>query len=254
MTPPVDPPVVVPADATKLTVGMGLRSGITYTGAITGAANHATQHGAWTEGAQGTKVLSASVTGFQFGLALWGASKLLVQDLIGRACLICVYGSGVVDSDLDNLDLASDSTKTTDHAIYLSSECSGVRGKDWRLVSGAGYALHLYCETGSSQGLTVDGLYMDARAGLYPAVFHNWSGVRLTNVESYSNRAHFSLWDCSDIVVENFHAEGGTALVQLVSGRTARNVIFRNGTYKGPRLTQTGQPIPGVTLENVSLI
>ena len=94
---------------------------------------------------------------------------------------------------------------------------------------------------------------MDGRKGLHPFVIHNWSNVHLTNVQSYSNRAHYDLWDCSNVVVENFEAWGGDSLAMLASGHTARNVIFRNGIYHGTYLTPNDKPIPGVTFENVRL-
>lgn len=239
-------------DFTPLTIGVGLRSGVAYTGSIVGGPNYVDDYGAWCEQSSGVQIIDAACKGFRFGLALWGATGMVIRSYSGNNCRIPLYGSKLIDCDLDDLALYSDSVQSTDHAIYLSAGCADVRGTSWQLEATAGYALHLYCEQGSSEGLEIDGLYMDARAGLYPAVIHNWANVRLSQVESHSQRAHYNLWDCRDVVVDSFTAKGGDCLVNLAGGRHAENVVFRNGTFDGPRLTDSD--IPGVVFENVRLI
>jgi hypothetical protein len=250
-TPQPSEPPAVPAGATQLTAGASLRSNRVYTGNVRGSGDY----GAYCEGIADTKVIRAEITGFQFAMALWGGERLAVLGLTGRSSRPTLYGAALKDCELSWLDLEA----AISHGLYLTSDCADITGHDWRLVCGKQgtyqpYALHLYCEGGSASGLTAERLYLDGRLGVCAAVFENWSDVHLKDVESYAVNAHYDLWNCSDIIVEDFVAYGGTALVSQRSGTTSQNVLFRNGVYHGPRLTPDGQPIPGVTFDNVRLV
>jgi hypothetical protein len=247
---PVPEPTPVPADALNLSAGLSLRSGKIYAGSISGSG----EHGVYGSNITGTTIVEAAASGFRFGIAIWGGKAVLIDRFSGQ-CRTPIYAAGLTDSELRELALVSVSKDKLDHPLYLESACRNIKGRDWHLTAGAGYALHLYGEGTLSEGLEAENVYLDARTGLYPVVIHNWRGVHLRGLESHAaaGRAHFDLWDCSDVIVEDFQAEGGASLVQHLRG-TCSNVVFRNGTFKGPRLLPDGKPIAGVTFENVKLI
>jgi hypothetical protein len=206
------------------------------------------EYGAYCSGPTNTRLVQAAISQTRFGLALWGATGLQIDGYVGHGCRTPLYGVGLVNAELNWLDLQSIGSDPLDHPLYLEGSCSGLTGHDWILQgNSAGYTLHLYTESGPSEGLDVQDIVM---AGYHGVIIHEWSGIHLKNLQSTVSTEHFRLWNCADILIEDFECWGGNALVRHISGYTHSNVIFRNGIYHGPQLVYGGGSIPGVTIED----
>jgi len=162
--------------------------------------------------------------------------------------------ANVSNSTFSNIDIQADKFATNQwHGIYLERANHNLTFRNLKITGGSGYCLQLYTTANNSDTLLFDGLTLDATTGRYPLVIQGYSHVIFRNVTIIGGPAGGSLirfyGGTDDVVFDGFTATGGDRLVSWSYGQPT-NVVFRNGTYAGPELTDK----PGdFTFENVSL-
>lgn len=171
-----------------------------------------------------------------------------------------LFLADVSDSTFRNMDLHIATTAEFDshgrrHVIYLEKDNHNLRFSHLRLRGGTSYALQLFHGGGwaeASSDLTFDDVTIESPALNGAVVLGDYyERVTMANLRVTSPAAAvsvFRLREVRDVVIDGFEAWGGAALVTS-SGAPVSNVVFRNGTYHGPKLGS----IPGVTFENVTL-
>lgn len=176
----------------------------------------------------------------------WRANDLVIRD-----CEEPLYFARMIDSEWSRLDLQAPNMGTNQwHGVYAEGRCRRVGFHTLKIVGGSGYCFQAYAPNNDSDTLLVEDYDFDARTGRYPIVLWGWSNVifrrgvmRMTRTDGCCVTIDQS---CRSVTFDGFEAEGGKALVgPMDAGKFATNVVFRNGTYKGPSLGT------GATFENV---
>jgi hypothetical protein len=179
----------------------------------------------------------------------WQADGLTIHD-----CEEPLYFARMIDAEWNSLDLQAPNMNNNQwHGVYAEGRCQRVAFRTLKIRGGSGYCFQAYAPNVDSDTLIVEDYDFDATAGRYPIVLWGWSNVifrrgviKMTRTDGCCVTIHQS---CKVVTFDGFEAEGGKALVgPMNSGKYATEVVFRNGTYKGPTLGT------GATFENVTRI
>jgi hypothetical protein len=162
-----------------------------------------------------------------------------------------MYLSTLTDSLFERLDLDAITAKlgsVTFHPIYICHDCHGLRFNNVKASGGSGFAVQLWRDAGGdSDDIVFDGLEVNHA---YPIVIGDgFSKVQITNLTidcSGSAVPCVMLSSPTDVIIDGFACSGGLSLVGCYGGAAPQGVIFRNGTYHGPKLGS----VPGVTIES----
>ena len=163
--------------------------------------------------------------------------------------------ANVSNSTFSNIDIQADKYATNQwHGLYLERQLHNVTFRNLKIAGGSGYALQLYTTSNTSETLLFENVILDARTGRYPLVIQGFSHVIFRNLTIIGGPAGGALirfyGGTDDVVFDGFTATGGDRLVGWQYEQPT-NVVFRNGTYDGPTLTDE----PGAfRFENVTLV
>ena len=170
-----------------------------------------------------------------------------------------LFVANISDSTFTDLTLDGRPTNGYDHCVYAERGLLRCTFRNIRMTRGGGYCLHLYngAYNGSngSEDLLFEDCVLDARGGGARAlvIYPGYKRVTLRRCKLLSDRTDqpiISMYGATDILIEDFEAEGGYSLIEVPSSGACSNVIFRNGTYPaGPPLIYG--PTTGITFANV---
>jgi hypothetical protein len=180
------------------------------------------------------------------------STGLVLDTFKAQQCAVPLFVANVSDSTFTNLDVqASNLTANPGHGIYLERTLRNLTFANVRITGGSGYCLHLYTESGASDHLVFDDVFIDATTGRYPLVVWGFSDVTFRNTtlimtakDSPCVRIHSS---AARVLFDGFSAGRGDSLSRPYSDGPASGIVFRNGTYQGTTLGT------GATFENVTL-
>ena len=253
---PVDPP----PEPTILTQQMFPVSGTTYLNLVRELpAYDPNQHGIVGYGFANVNVHGYSAKNLGYGFKVGtGAltSDLLVEDYTARACQQPMLLANLHGGEFNRLDLEATKFDTNQwHGIYIERDVRDVAFHDLTIKGGSGYCLQLYYGSATvCTNLVFEDVILDARTGRYPLIISNgFSNITFRRctllMPTSSDGVCVRLYSPTNILIEDFTAEGGLALVGTITGGNPQ-ATFRNGTYKGPALKQ--QTMANVVMDNVT--
>ncbi len=260
----VVPPVTPPATGYTSTISAATNIDRSYQDVhVTGNGPASSKYGLWGDGLQGNTFKHMLFDHVANGLKIGSgaqSSGLVGSDLKFADCDMPLFLSCVDDSEFSDMELQANLIAGNNlyHCAYLERNCHRLKFSRVKMFGGSGYCLQLYTESGASVGAEFTDVLLDATKGRYPLVIWGWSEVVFKNltmimpagVSGWCARLHET---AKNVVFDGFTAQGGQALVGTY-GNSPTNVVFRNGSYKGPALTPGDVAIPGITFENVTLI
>lgn len=178
----------------------------------------------------------------------------LVEDVVARGCEQPLYASHIRGCVFRDLDLEQSGGEGS-HCVYLERECRQLTFQDCTFKGGTGYTLHLYPADGASSDIAFTSCSVDATDGRYPAVIATgFSNIRFRDLllvmRADSDGVCVRLALPSNVTIDGFTASGGSALAGIYGDQTRypERVLFRNGSYRGPRLGD------GADFENVKQV
>ena len=251
-TPPVDPPVDSPPIV--LATGQTVERTRIWPAAYTESAI----------GVRGLGVSDVTLRGVDIGNCGYGlkvgsgalTERLTVEDFTARDCAQPVLLANLHEAAFSRVTLEAPRYPTNQwHGMYIERDVQDVTFSDLHISGGSGYCLQLYYGSATvCTNLVFEDVILDARTGRYPLIISNgFSNITFRRctllMPTSSDGVCVRLYSPTNILIEDFTAEGGLALVGTITGGNPQ-ATFRNGTYKGPALKQ--QTMANVVMDNVT--
>lgn len=183
------------------------------------------------------------------------SSGITIERVTAVDCIAPLFLANISDSTFTDLTIDATPAGGYDHCAYLERGLIRCTFRNMRLTRGGGYCLHLYHETGADcEDLLFEDCVLDARGGGKRAMVI-YPGVRRVTMRRCkflidSNEPVIVLAGAVDVLVEDFEAQGGYALVEGVYSNST-NVVFRNGIYRSSAPFVVGKTA-GISFQSVT--
>jgi hypothetical protein len=183
------------------------------------------------------------------------SSGITIERVTAVDCIAPLFLANISDSTFTDLDIDATPAGGYDHCAYLERGLIRCTFRNMRLTRGGGYCLHLYHETGADcEDLLFEDCIFDARGGGKRAmvIYPGCKRITMRRCKFLIDRADepvIVLAGAVDVLVEDFEAQGGYALVEGFYTNSS-NVVFRNGVYRSSSPFVVGKTA-GISFQNV---
>lgn len=188
--------------------------------------------------------------------------NLMVDGLSVENTYGAMFIANLSDSSFRNITANVVTNGSTNHGMYLERGNHKLSFYNVNIQGGGGYGIHMYnYETASqpSDTITIDGgtIVRESRSPIIISTGYSNVVIRNLKMTGPSSYPIIQLYGSpTDVIVEDFEAWGGSALVGVTKDGNPINITFRNGIYHGSTLIDSADEsdITNLTFENVQIV